>query len=363
MSKQIKAILTIIAGTIGVGFLALPYSIYRFGTIGGIILLIVVGILTLITNLTYSEIITSDKGNRQIPGYVKKYLGKIPAHIITVIIIIGYLGILLAYALISGSALKVIFSGVGIYLNSSFLGLLFAIMSLVVMRYGMQVIAKVSSWAVIALILAIILLLTISIPNISLSNVSPVSFSNFTLLFGVSIFALYSAGSIPVIDEIIGYDSKKFKRVVTIATIITLVIYILFGLILSLSFGDLLTSQLVDSFGKEFRFASIVLSSLTLLATFTSFVSVSNSLKEILNYDYKVSARTSIFLISATLIWALILQITSFETLVSVVGTISLALQSLAIFAIWFRSQKSKSLFYRILVGVSGVIIIAGMLL
>jgi amino acid permease len=363
MKKEVKAVLTIIAGTIGVGFLALPYSIYKFGTLGGIILLIIVGILTLITNITYSDIITSDKGNRQIPGYVKKYLGKIPAHVITVIIIIGSLGILLAYALISGSAIKVLFSGFGIYLNSNFLGLLFAIISLLVMKYGMQVIAKVSSWAVLALILAIAFLLIISIPNISLSNVSPMNFGDFTLLFGVSIFALYSAGSVPVIDEIIGYDSKKYKRVITIATVIVLLIYILFGLILSLSFGDALTSQLVDSFGKEFRFASIILSSLTLLATFTSFVLVANNIKEILNYDYKIPAKTSIFLISAILIWALIFNISSFETLVSVVGTISLALQSLAIFAIWFRSQKGKSLFYRILVGVSGVIIIAGMLL
>ena len=110
MPKQTKAILTIIAGTIGVGFLALPYSIYKFGTFSGIIVLIIVSILSLITNLTYGDIITSDRGNRQIPGYVKKYLGDIPSYITTVFIIAGSLGILLAYGMVAGSAIKILLS-------------------------------------------------------------------------------------------------------------------------------------------------------------------------------------------------------------------------------------------------------------
>ena len=71
MKKEIKAISTIISTTIGVGFLAIPFTFYKFGTFWGLVLLLVVGGLTLVTNLTYADIITADKGNRQIPGYTK----------------------------------------------------------------------------------------------------------------------------------------------------------------------------------------------------------------------------------------------------------------------------------------------------
>ncbi|MBN2015790.1 hypothetical protein JW766_03065 [Candidatus Dojkabacteria bacterium] len=363
MNKQVNAVLTIIAGTIGVGFLALPYSIHKFGTWGGVIVLVIVGFLTLVTNFTYSDIITSDKGNRQIPGYTKKYLGSLPAHIITVIIIFGSLGILLAYGLISGSALKVILSSVGIRLSAQFLGLVFVVICILVMRYGMQMIAKVSSWAVVALIYAMVILIIVSLPNASFSNTSNLDFSQFSLVFGVSVFAMYSAGTVPVIDEIIGYNRQKYRKVVLAATLSILVIYIVFSLTLSLSFGSDLTSELVDSFKSELKFASWVLSILTLLATFTSFILVANNIKEVLNYDYKVKNRVCIFLILAVLIWALILNISDFETLVSTVGNLSLALQSLAIFAIWFKSRQSKNLLYKILVAGSGAILVLSIIL
>lgn len=362
MNKQLKAILTIVAGTIGVGFLALPYSIYKFGTFAGIFVLVLAGFLTLITNLTYSDIITSDKGNRQVPGYTKKYLGFIPAHMITVVIITGSLGILLAYSLVAGRSLKLILSQLNINLSASFFGLMFAMCSLFVMRYGMQIIAKVSSWAVVILIIAMGMLICISIPKISLSNVSSINFSEFPLIFGVSIFALYSATSVPVVDEIIGYNKKKYRNVVIASTIISLLVYIIFGLILSLSFGNSLTSTLVDSFGGRYPFASILLSVLTLLATFTSFVLVANNVKEILIYDYQIPSKIAILLISSTLIWLLIFSVFDFETIVSLVGNFSLTLQSIAIFAIWFVSQKKKSLLFKIIISLGGVILIAGML-
>jgi len=362
MSKQTKAVLTIIAGTIGVGFLALPYSIYRFGTFSGIIVLIIVGVLSLITNLTYGDIITTDKGNRQIPGYVRKYLGDVLSHITSIVVITGSLGILLAYGMIAGSAIKILCSFLDINLSSTFLGLIFVIFSLFIMKYGMKLIAKISSWAVLALIAAIVMLLLVAIPEIDMLNVTKIELSRFSDLLGVSIFAMYSAGSIPVIDEIIGYEKSKYRKAIIISTIVTLIIYILFSIILSLSFGSRLTSELIDSFGKDYQMIAKILSILTLLAVFTSFISVANNIKEILSYDYKLPSKISALLISSVLIWFLAIEVFDFGQLLSKVGKFALALQSLAIFAVWFKSQKEASLFYRIIVIVCCLVLLFGML-
>jgi len=362
MSKQTRAVLTIIAGTIGVGFLALPYSIYHFGTFTGIIVLIIVGMLTIVTNIAYGDIITSDKGNRQIPGYVRKYLGDFPAHITTFFIITGYLGILLAYGIIAGSALRLLLFQIGVKLSASFLGLIFAISALFLTKYGMKIIAKVSSWAVIALILAIIILLVVSLPEVDFSNITSINLSSFSALFGVSIFAMYSAGSIPNIDEIIGYNKRKYRKAIIISNVLTIVIYVFFTLILSLSIGSKLTDELINSFTAKHLFASKLMSILTLLAVFTSFVSVSNNIKEVLTYDYKMPARVSTFLISSVLVWFLAFEVFDFGQLLSKVGNFALALQSLAIFAVWFKSQTNTSVFYKTIVGICSVVLLFGML-
>ena len=110
--KKFKAIATIIGGTIGVGFLALPYAIQEFGTFWGIGIITLIAVITFIINIAYADVIISDKGNRQIPGYTKKYLGLIPSLFITAVIITGSFGVLLVYALVSGNTIGFIFSGV-----------------------------------------------------------------------------------------------------------------------------------------------------------------------------------------------------------------------------------------------------------
>lgn len=363
MSKQVKATLTLIGGTIGVGFLALPYSIYKFGTFWGIMVLVLAGGLILITNLTYSDIITSDKGNRQVPGYTKKYLGEVWGHLIMVVIIGGSTGTLLAYGIISGSALKVLLSAVNINLSATFLGLIFVAFALFVMRYGMKIIANVSSKVVLALIFAIVFLVIISLPNVNLENTSALNLKEFSRIFGVSIFALYSAGAIPVIDEIIGYNRKKYRKAILTSTLVSLSIYIIFGLILSLSLGNSLTSNLVNSFGEGQKGVASILSLLTLLAIFSAFIIIANNIKEILSYDYKIPSSTSVLFISVALMILLLLEVTDFDTLISLIGNIALALQSLFIFAIWFRSQKKVSALYKVIVAIGGAILIGGMVM
>jgi amino acid permease len=361
LKKQFNAICTIIAGTIGVGFLALPYAIYHFGTIWGIGVLFIAGFLTLITNLTYSDIITIDKGNRQIPGYTKKYLGKIPAHIITIIMITGLFGILLAYAMLAGDALEILLSLFKIKLSSNLLGLIFVVISLFVMRYGVKFVAKLSTLVVIIMIFTIILLVGMNLSSMSLSNVTPIDLKYFSLILGVSIFSLYSTSSIPMVDEVIGYSSNIYRRVIIISSFITILVYIIFGLVFSLSLGGDATSSLVGSF--ENPTISVYMSFVILLAIFSSFVIVANNVKEILCYDYKVSSKIALFLISSVLIWFVILEFGSFESIISIVGSFSLALQSITIFAIWFRLRGKVHMVYRIIVGLCGGILILGMLL
>jgi amino acid permease len=361
MSKIFKAVATIIAGTIGVGFLILPYAMHRFGTIGGLLAFVAVAFIILVTNLTFADIITHDKGNRQIPGYAKKYLGSWAGWIITIIILIGNLGVLLAYSIIAGNTLRIFFSTFGIYFSSEFYSLLFMVFAFVVLQYGMDIISKVSSWAISLLGCVLLLVLAIAFTKVDFSNITNIDFRYFPLFFGSSIFAFYSTTSIPVIDEIVGYDRKKYNKAIIISLLLTFIIYLLFSVILSLAYGDLLKSDLVTSQPFSNTILSLPLSFVVFLSASTSFILVANNCKEIFEYDYHIPKRTSLIIILTIILWGVILRISSFESLISLVGRWALSAQSLIIFLIWFKLKRSMLL--RIIVTISGIILFVGMFL
>ncbi len=361
--KELKAIFTMVGGTIGVGFLALPYAIYHFGIAGSVLVICAVAIITIITNIAYGDIVVYDKGNRQIPGYMKKYFGSIPAHILTFIIVFGSFGALHAYSLIAGGSLKSIFSELNINFSSDFWGLCFVIAGLIVMKYGMKTISKVSSIGTVALLLIVLFIIVSLFDSVKSENITSLNFDNFSLVFGISVFAFFSATSVPTIDEIIGYDKRKYRAILIISVVITLIFYLFFGISMSLFFGRKITSDLIGSFSYSERYYLIGLGVAILLATFTSFVIVSNSIKEIFCYDYKVSKRIVLLFIFSVCVWLLALKMFDFDAIISIVGRFSLALESIAIFSLWYKVIRTSNFLLKSLVFICGLsLLIASML-
>ena len=197
MKKQFKAVSTIIAGTIGVGFLALPYSIYKTGTLWGISVLVFAGIVTLITNLAYADIITEDKNNCQISEYTKKYLGKYASLFITLVVVAGISGILLAYSLLAGSALENVLAFFDYEISTTLASVLFIVISILVMRYGIGLIGHLSEFAVFVLIIFIVGSVFVLFPKTDLDNLTDFNLGESGNLFGISVFALYSTAAVP----------------------------------------------------------------------------------------------------------------------------------------------------------------------
>lgn len=360
MGPKIKAISIIIVGTIGVGFLTIPFAFNAFGLVPAIILLAVVFILTLVTNLSFSDIITKEKQNHQIPGYVEQYFGRIPAYIISFVTIGGLLGVLLAYATLAGEVLSQ-FSLLA-NLPQIVLSLIFSAIGLFIMNYGVKLISKFSTLSIVILISALIFLMILFVPNIEVSNTTSLNIENLHLVFGVFIFAFFSLSSVPVIDELIGYDKKLYKRIVTISMFAVFLIYLVFGLVFSLALGTNISSHFVDSIVTVNPNLSVLLSTIVLLSISTSFVLVSNNVKEVLSYDYKINKNIVLLLIGLVLGILIILNFASFEQLISTVGNFSLAVQSLAVLVVWFKSKQRGSLGYKVLVAISGIILIGGIL-
>lgn len=363
MGKYFKALSTLIAGTIGVGFFAIPYSVQQFGTFWGIVVLVFAAILIGVVNLVYVEIIVTDKGNRQIPGYTRKYIGEKTALFISVIIILGLLGVLLAYSILAGNSLHLLFSKAGLFLSKRCLAVVFVVFGLFVARYGVAFISKISSVIIVVLLLIMGVIVAVAVPDIELGQATSLEISNFSLVFGVSLFALYSAAAIPVIDEVIGYDRKAYRRLVITSVLVTALIYIVFGLSAALSLGTAVSNDFIAGFSKSHPALTTLIVLFSLLAVFSSFVLVANSIKEIFIYDYKVPKKTTILFIAGVLIWLVMLQIGSFEGVISLVGNVALGIQSIVVLAMWFRIKIKRPLWMRLVVIATGAIFLLGIVM
>jgi len=142
--KLIRAILTLISGAIVVGYLAIPYAIYKFGTLWGIIGISLAGLLVTVVLLSFVDIIIYYKGNHQLPGYAKKYLGKSTGTILMLISVFSILGALLVYSIILGEILSKLFSNFNIHYSQTIFSLIIIIPLLGFLQFNVKNISKIS---------------------------------------------------------------------------------------------------------------------------------------------------------------------------------------------------------------------------
>ena len=103
--------LAILIGTIvGAGIFAIPYTIAKSGIISGFFYFLILGISVLLLHLCFGEIILRTKEKYRLPGYSQKYLGKLGKTLITISTILGTTGVLLAYLILGGEFLRIVFT-------------------------------------------------------------------------------------------------------------------------------------------------------------------------------------------------------------------------------------------------------------
>ena len=103
--KTLRAVLTMISGTIGIGMFALPLTFYKVGIANGIIISFLAAICVLATNLFFADVITKEKKNWQIGSYTRKYFGSKIANISSSIYIAGLFVVLLATSVLAGNVI------------------------------------------------------------------------------------------------------------------------------------------------------------------------------------------------------------------------------------------------------------------
>jgi len=330
---------------IGGGIFAIPYLFAKSGILLCTLYLLILGGIVLLIHLLFGEIVLATKEKHRLIGYAHKYLGKKAKILISFSTIFGTTGALLAYIILGGNFLNIIFP----FLNFSSAQLsiiLWFFLSLFIFL-GIRTIVWSELLMNIGFFGVISLIFFFSIPKINFSNVRLFNAHNIFLPYGVILFSLIGWNAIPEIEPILK-QKRQLKKTVIFSFIVVLAFYFLFGMIISGVTGEK-TSQ--EAFRGLSYFLGEKITKLGgvfgLFAVCTSFLVLANYLKNALRYDYNFPKSFAGFLACFPPFVLFLLGFQQFIEIISLVGIVVGAIEGITVILIYkklpfFRERKPE---------------------
>ncbi|MDP7180635.1 MAG: aromatic amino acid transport family protein [Candidatus Woesearchaeota archaeon] len=296
MSKKhsLEAIATLVGMTIGAGILAIPFVVVKAGFLTGLLNIVILGIATLVINLYMGEISLRTKQSHQMTGYADIYLGKAGRKIMVLSMIFGMYGALIAYTIKEGEFLSKL---LGPFLggNPLIYSIAFFIIGSYLIYRGLAAIEK-SELIMVGLILVIILIfIIVGYPSININNLISFDIKNIFIPYGVVLFAFMGVVAVPEMNEELQKNKKYLKKSIITGTLISMVIYIIFALIvIGITGQENMTDGAVIGLGKVLG-NNVLLFGLFfgILTMATSFIAIGLALKEMYRFDFKLKEKLS----------------------------------------------------------------------
>lgn len=320
-NKLLEASATLVGCTIGAGILSIPYVIAKAGFITGSIDLLIIGLLILVLNLMIGEVSLRTRGIHQLTGYASRYLGKTGGFLMAFGMFFANNGAIIAYLIMAGDFLSQLIEG---NRQNAFLYtiLFFALISFLI-YLGLEAIEKTEVFMMFLFIGLIIFIFLITLPHINLHNLIGFRIPDLMIPYGVILFASLGVVALPEMREEIKGEEEKFRKAITLGTVIPLVIYFIFSLaVIGVSGlgtdkaaipGLLVLGEVVVKLGLLFG----------VLTMATTFLAIGLALKEMYYYDFKVDKTLAWFLSCFIPLFFFLIGVRDFIGVLSVTGAIS----------------------------------------
>ena len=317
--KQYIIASSVLIGTaIGAGVLGIPYVASKLGFFPTLGYILGVGLIILLVNLYLGEIALRTKGDHQLSGYVKKYLGRRARQITEIAFIFGLYASIVAYMLGVGQSLSYIFFGSIKY--SIIFGVLFGIFMAYLLIRGLTSLKSFEKWGVFIVLALLVVISAVFLPKVQFANLLGFNSSFLFFPFGVVLFAFMSFQSISQVRLVLKGNEKYFRRVMFTGVIVSIVFYALFTFVVVGAMGSSTPQVATLALGRVF----VILGIFTM---FTSALANGNAVLETFQFDERFTRLESWLLAAALpIVLFLLTQLTnffSFTSLLSIGGVVS----------------------------------------
>ena len=333
------SIATLMGTIVGAGVLGIPFVVAKSGFLNGFLVILIIGILMAFVFLYLGEITLRTSGIHQLTGYAEIYLGKKGKFFMMLSMILGIYGALLAYIIGTGKAAAALLSG-----NSFIFSLIiFAICSYIVYK-GLRAVENSELYFVFGTVFVILLISMISMNKINPENLSSsLELSKLFIPFGVILFAFLGTSGIPEIREELAGKEKSMKKVIILTLVIVTIVYSIFALVSVGVMGSKTTDIATVGLGKTVNESVLILGNLfAVFAMSTSFLVLALALKEMYNYDYKISEKKSWLLTCSIplLMFLFLAGSTTFTKILTITGILVGGLEGILIVFMYFKAKK-----------------------
>ncbi|MEK6809770.1 MAG: aromatic amino acid transport family protein [Nanoarchaeota archaeon] len=343
--KILLAIATLVGTIVGAGILAIPYVVAQSGFLFGFIITVVLGLAFLLLNLMTGEIVLRTQKQHQLTGYAEKYLGPWGKRVMMFSMVFGTYGALTAYLIGEGESLKAIFR-----LGSPlWYSIFFFMIALFIIYRGVKAAGKVELFLIGILLAIVIVIGIVSYQDIHINNLTSANWVKFFAPYGVILFALMGMPSVPEMQEVLEQEKLKMKRAIIIGSIIPIILYLIFALIVV----GIIGLENFEILQPNQRIATVALSIysspllgifaniIAVLSMFTSFLTLSIALIEMYEYDYAFPHYAAMLLTFSIPLLITLFSLSTFITIIAITGAIAGGLQAiLIIFSYWKAKEK-----------------------
>jgi len=331
-----EASATLVGAVIGAGILGIPYVMAQVGFSVGIVMMFGLAIAMMLRHLMLAEVTLRTPKIHQMPGYAGIYIGRWAKNLSMVIVALGGVGSLLAYALGEGEVLSIIFGG-----ESLMWSLLFYIVSSLFVLAGLSLIKRSELIMTVFILITTLAVGVFAWNNIDFNNILFWNISNWILPYGVFLFALTGSVAIPEMrEELIGQEAYLSKAVI-LASVVTFVVYLIFSLlVLGVTGGEttkIATVGLGNAVGPEMILIGNLLAFFTMG---TSFLTIGLGLKQVMVFDYHWKHLNAWLIIVLAPLVLFMVGARDFINILGIVGGVLAGIQSVLIVMVFWRSRK-----------------------
>ncbi len=319
--KELPAIAMLFGGIIGAGMFAVPYAAAQAGFFIAAVYIVALGLIITVLHLFYGETILRTASKHRLVGYVRLYLGKGAESIEIIAAILGMYGALLAYGIIAGNFLEMIFKNALPALGAFEWSLIFFGAALFIVYFGIKAISKAELVFSLLLLAVVGLIWAKTAPFLSVSFLQGYNPANVFMPYGVAFFALIGFSSIPELRELFGGnrgEAAALKRTIISGTWLSVAAVLTFtwavvGVTGPETSQDALSGLFESLDGYIITWGAL----LGIIAVFTSFLVNADNLKRTFMYDFGWQALPAWIITAAV---PVLLFISGLTNLISIVG-------------------------------------------
>jgi tyrosine-specific transport protein len=331
----------IIGMIIGVGLFGVPYAVAKAGWLPGLFYFILISFVLILTHLFYGEVVLRTREAHRFVGFAEKYLGKKYGKLLGVLAnVLGFYGALLAYIIIGGQFLHLLFSstfGGSVFLYQV---IFFIVMSLSVF-IGARLILGMEMIMSGFLLLVMIIISGFALKFFDFSNLILFDKNYIFLPYGVILFALGGSAAIPEVRDILKEDGKQMKKIIFWGSLIPFLFTLVFTFAVVGATGLATSEETIQGLrgilGNWIVFVGAVFG---FMAISTSYLILGLNLKEMYRLDLKMNKLIAWFLAVFIPFFIFLIGSRSFIKVIDITGSLFGGFSGILLTLMYLRAKK-----------------------